>query len=181
MSMSATAMSVPDIRLVSPDSAELLADTRTIFREYAASLDVDLCFQGFEAELSTLPGDYAAPTGQLLLATVDGEIAGCGAFRPLHECDHPNACEMKRLYVRPAFRRFGLGRLLAQRLLDDARRAGYSNMLLDTLDDMESARELYASLGFEEVPPYYYNPIPGAHYLRARLDYGAGDFKGTRR
>jgi GNAT superfamily N-acetyltransferase len=160
----------PEIRLVTPDTAEWLAATCAVFREYAASLDVDLCFQGFEAELAALPGDYAAPGGQLLLALLDGELAGCGAFRPLPDADYANACEMKRLFVRPAFRRFGLGRLLAQRLLDDARRAGYSNMLLDTLDDMESARELYASLGFEDVPPYYYNPIPGAHYLRARLD-----------
>ena len=162
--------SPPEIRLVTPDTPEWLAATRAVFREYAASLDVDRCFQGFEAELAALPGDYAAPAGQLLLALIDGELAGCGAFRPLPDADYANACEMKRLYVRPAFRRFGLGRLLAQRLLDDARRAGYSNMLLDTLDDMESARELYASLGFEDVPPYYYNPIPGAHYLRARLD-----------
>jgi putative acetyltransferase len=163
-------MSTPEIRLITPDTPELLTAARMVFREYAASLDVDLCFQGFEAELAALPGDYAAPAGQLLLALVDGDLAGCGAFRPLPDADYANACEMKRLYVRPAFRRFGLGRLLAQRLLDDARRAGYSNMLLDTLDDMESARELYASLGFEDIPPYYYNPIPGAHYLRAPLD-----------
>ncbi|MBC7993684.1 MAG: GNAT family N-acetyltransferase [Rhizobacter sp.] len=163
-------MTTPEIRLLTPDTPELLAAARAVFREYAASLDVDLCFQGFEAELAALPGDYAAPAGQLLLAEVDGALAGCGAFRPLPDADYANACEMKRLYVRPAFRRFGLGRLLAQRLLDDARRGGYSHMLLDTLDDMESARELYASLGFEDVPPYYYNPIPGAHYLRARLE-----------
>jgi putative acetyltransferase len=173
-------MDTPSIELVTADTPELIEDTRAIFRDYAASLDVDLCFQGFEAELASLPGDYAPPSGQLLLALVDGDVAGCGALRPLHDADYPNACEMKRLFVRPAFRRFGLGRLLAQRLLDDARRAGYSNMLLDTLDDMESARELYATLGFEEVPPYYYNPIPGAHYLRARLDH-ASEFKNTRR
>ncbi|MBX3626886.1 MAG: GNAT family N-acetyltransferase [Rhizobacter sp.] len=173
-------MDAPTIQLITPDTAELIADTRAIFREYAASLDVDLCFQGFETELAHLPGDYAPPSGQLLLALVDGDVAGCGALRPLHDADYPNACEMKRLYVRPAFRRFGLGRLLVMQLLDDARRAGYSNMLLDTLDDMESARELYATLGFEEVPPYYYNPIPGAHYLRARLDHAA-EFKVSRR
>jgi putative acetyltransferase len=173
-------MDTPTIQLVTADTPELIADTRAIFREYAASLNVDLCFQGFEAELANLPGDYASPAGQLLLALVDGNVAGCGALRPLHDADYPNACEMKRLYVRPAFRRFGLGRLLALHLLDDARRAGYSNMLLDTLDDMESARELYATLGFEEVPPYYYNPIPGAHYLRARLDHSA-EFKASRR
>jgi len=163
-------MRTPAIRLITPDTHELLAAARSIFREYADSLDVDLCFQGFEAELAALPGEYAAPAGQLLLAMVDDDLAGCGAFRPLADVDYPNACEMKRLYVRPAFRRFGLGRLMAQRLLDDARRAGYSHMLLDTLDDMESARELYATLGFEDVAPYYYNPIPGAHYLRAKLD-----------
>jgi len=87
----------------------------------------------------------------------------------LPEADYANACEMKRLFVRPGFRRFGLGRLLAQALLDEARGAGYSAMLLDTLDDMEAARELYATLGFEEIPPYYFNPIPGAHYLKADL------------
>jgi ribosomal protein S18 acetylase RimI-like enzyme len=163
-------MSAPEIRLVKPDTAERLDATRAIFREYAAGLGVDLCFQGFEAELAALPGDYAAPQGALLLALVGGEVAGCGAMRSLPETDYPNACEMKRLYVRPSFRRFGLGRLLAQALLDRAIQAGYSCMLLDTLDDMEAARELYASLGFEEIPPYYFNPIPGAHYLKADLD-----------
>lgn len=163
-------MHTPDLRLITPDTPELIGATRLIFREYANSLNVDLCFQGFEAELATLPGEYAAPGGQLLLALVDDEVAGCGAFRPLPDVDFANACEMKRLYVRPAFRRFGLGRLVAQRLLDDARRAGYSTMLLDTLDEMESARELYATLGFGDIPPYYYNPIPGAHYLKADLD-----------
>jgi putative acetyltransferase len=91
-------------------------------------------------------------------------------MRGLHDVDYANACEMKRLYVRPAFRRFGLGRALAQSLLDEARRAGYSVMLLDTLDDMEAARGLYATLGFEEIPPYYFNPVAGAHYLKAELD-----------
>lgn len=159
----------PDIRLVVPEGPEALDATRAIFREYAAGLGVDLCFQNFEAELAGLPGDYAGPAGHLLLALVDGEVAGCGAFRALHDADHVNACEMKRLYVRPAFRRFGLGRRLAEVLMDEARRCGYSVMLLDTLDDMEAARELYASLGFVETPPYYFNPIPGAHYLRADL------------
>ena len=162
-------MDAPDIRLVFPDTPELIEATREIFREYARSLDVDLCFQNFEAELAALPGEYAPPAGQLLLAFVDSELAGCGAMRALADVDYANACEMKRLYVRPAFRRFGLGRVLAQALLDEAQRAGYSEMLLDTLDDMEAARGLYASLGFEDVPPYYFNPIPGAHYLRVVL------------
>jgi ribosomal protein S18 acetylase RimI-like enzyme len=159
----------PSIELLTPATPALLDEARAIFREYANSLDVDLCFQDFEAELASLPGEYTAPQGALLLATVDGEVAGCGALRPLLGCDYANACEMKRLYVRPAFRRFGLGRLLAQALLDRGLQAGYSAMLLDTLDDMEAARGLYASLGFEEIPPYYFNPIPGAHYLKAVL------------
>jgi GNAT superfamily N-acetyltransferase len=160
---------LPQISLRCPADAEQIASAREILREYAASLNVDLCFQNFEAELAALPGEYAAPKGHLLLAFVDGELAGCGGVRALPDTDYANACEMKRLYVRPAFRRFGLGRLLAQALLDEARRAGYSVLLLDTLDDMEAARGMYASLGFEEVPPYYFNPIPGAHYLKAVL------------
>ena len=162
-------MAAPDIRLLPPDTPEALDAARALFREYATGLGVDLCFQNFEAELAALPGDYAAPQGALLLAWVDGELAGCGAFRPLADVDYANACEMKRLYVRRAFRRFGLGRLLAQALIDGAMQAGYSAMLLDTLDDMEAARGLYTTLGFEEVPPYYFNPIPGAHYLKVDL------------
>jgi putative acetyltransferase len=160
----------PQIELVAAEGAVQFQQVRELFREYAGSLGVDLCFQNFEAELAGLPGDYAAPGGALLLALVDGTPAGCVAMRPLPEADHVNACEMKRLYVRRAFRRFGLGRLLAQQLIDHATQAGYSSMLLDTLDDMEAARGLYASLGFVEIPPYYFNPIPGAHYLKVELD-----------
>jgi GNAT superfamily N-acetyltransferase len=163
-------MDAATLRLVTPDTPELIDESRSIFREYAEALGVDLCFQGFEAELAALPGDYAPPLGALLLGLVDGTVAGCGAIRPLPDVDYANACEMKRLYVRRAFRRFGLGQALAQALIDRARAAGYSVMLLDTLDDMEAARELYASLGFTEVPPYYFNPIPGAHYLKVELE-----------
>jgi putative acetyltransferase len=162
-------MDLPQIELVEPDGPALIEATREIFREYAASLGIDLGFQGFEEELATLPGEYAGPDGALLLAFVDGALAGCGATRPLPDADHPNACEMKRLFVRPAFRRLGLGRRIARALLDRARGVGYAVMLLDTLDEMESARGLYAALGFVEVAPYYYNPIPGAHYLKAEL------------
>jgi len=158
------------ITLTSVQELESVEPARAVLREYAASLRIDLCFQNFDAELAGLPGEYAAPSGQLLLAFVDGALAGCGGFRALADCDYANACEMKRLFVRPAFRGFGLGRALAEALLDEARRAGYSAMLLDTLDEMESARELYASLGFVDVAPYYFNPIPGAHYLKADLD-----------
>jgi len=163
-------MTPPDIHLVVPDTPALFEATREIFREYAGQLEVDLRFQDFDRELAELPGEYAEPDGYLLLAFVDGELAGCGGFRSLHDVDYPNACEMKRLFVRKAFRRFGLGRDLAQALIDRAREIGYSTMLLDTLDDMEAARSLYSNLGFEEIPPYYYNPVAGAHYLKADLD-----------
>lgn len=160
----------PQVDLLDADTPALLDMARELMREYAAQLGVDLCFQNFEAELATLPGEYAAPGGALLVAMVDGQAAGCVALRALPDVDYPNACEMKRLFVRRAFRRFGLGRLLTQQLMDLATRAGYSTLLLDTLDDMEAARGLYTSLGFEEVPPYYFNPIAGAHYLKVDLD-----------
>lgn len=163
-------MDSPEIELFTPASAQDLLAVRDIFIEYASTLSVDLCFQDFDAELAALPGDYAAPRGALLLARVDGAIAGCCALRPMDSSDYPNAAEMKRLYVRKAFRGFGLGRQLAEAILDEARRAGYSAVLLDTLDEMEAARALYEDLGFEEIPPYYHNPHAGAHYLKVELD-----------
>ena len=141
----------------------------TLFQEYAADLSIDLGFQDFEQEIATLPGEYAPPRGSVLLAWVDGCPAGCCALRPLDASDYPNAAEMKRLYVRKAFRGFGLGRHLAEKILDVARLAGYASVLLDTLDDMEAARALYAELGFEEIPPYYHSPIEGSHYLKADI------------
>jgi putative acetyltransferase len=156
-------------QFITPDTPERLAATRQIFLEYAEQLGIDLCFQNFEAELAGLPGEYQVPSGTLLLAMVDGEIAGCCALRRLDAVDYPNASEMKRLFVRKAFRRLGLGRHLAEAVLDAARMAGYHSVLLDTLDDMESARALYVELGFESIPPYYHNPIPGAHYLKVDL------------
>ncbi|MGV8806011.1 MAG: GNAT family N-acetyltransferase [Polaromonas sp.] len=159
----------PTIEFITPESADHLAIAREIFTEYAQQLGIDLYFQNFESELANLPGEYSAPAGALLLALVDGEVAGCCGLRPLDKGDYPNAAEMKRLYVRKAFRRFGLGRQLAEAVLDAARIAGYHSVLLDTLDDMESARALYAELGFTEIPPYYHNPLPGAHYLKVDL------------
>ena len=141
----------------------------TLFQEYAADLSIDLGFQDFEQEIATLPGEYAPPRGAVLLAWVDGCPAGCCALRPLDASDYPNAAEMKRLYVRKAFRGFGLGRHLAEKILDVARLADYASVLLDTLDDMEAARALYAELGFEEIPPYYHSPIEGSHYLKADI------------
>ena len=166
-----TLLKVPEqrIELLTPVTAEQLADTRMIFKEYAQQLGVDLCFQNFDAELENLPGDYASPMGALLLAMVEGELAGCCALRPLDAVDYPNACEMKRLYVRKGYRRLGLGRQLAEAILDAARVAGYRHVLLDTLSEMESARALYTDLNFEEIPPYYHNPIAGAHYLKVDM------------
>ena len=160
----------PPIDLIVAQSPEELAGARALFQEYAEQLGVDLDFQHFEAELVELPGDYAAPRGTLLLARVDGELAGCCALRPIDDVDYANAAEMKRLYVRKAFRGFGLGRQLAEAVLEAAVRLGYDSVLLDTLDDMEAARALYEDLGFVEIPPYYHNPLPGAHYLKVDLD-----------
>lgn len=163
-------MDTPEITLFTPTRPAELDAVREIFMEYASTLSVDLDFQGFASELAALPGDYAPPRGALLLALVDGTLAGCCALRPMDNSDYPNAAEMKRLYVRKAFRGFGLGRQLSEAILDEARQAGYSSVLLDTLDDMEAARALYEDLGFAEIPPYYHNPHAGAHYLKVDLD-----------
>ncbi|GAB3367794.1 MULTISPECIES: GNAT family N-acetyltransferase [Giesbergeria] len=162
-------MDTPSVTLSSICTAQDYDIVRALFEEYAHSLNVDLCFQDFATELQTLPGAYAPPRGGLLLARVDGAVAGCCALRPLDAADYPNAAEMKRLYVRKAFRGFGLGRQLTEGILDVARQAGYACVLLDTLDEMESARALYADLGFEEIPPYYHNPIAGSHYLKVDI------------
>lgn len=159
----------PEISLIHPASTQELALVREIFQEYADTLDIDLDFQGFAQELASLPGDYAEPRGHLVLAMVEGAVAGCCALRPIDDVDYTNACEMKRLFVRKAFRGFGLGRLLVDHTLATAAQLGYSCVLLDTLDSMESARALYADFGFEEIPPYYHNPIAGTHYLKAEV------------
>lgn len=166
-------MTAPDIHLRVADSVEELSSIRDLFLEYQADLGIDLCFQGFAHELDTLPGDYAEPAGVLMLATIDGMPVGCCAFRPLVSSDHLNACEMKRLFVRPSHRGVGLGRLLVEQVMARASLAGYSTMLLDTLSDMEAARALYQEVGFVEVAPYYHNPLPGAHYLMADLVSGS--------
>lgn len=158
-----------EVELCTPITANDFESLKVVFREYAEGLAIDLTFQGFEEELQQLPGDYAEPRGALQIAWLGGEIAGCCALRPLDTVDYPNASEMKRLYVRPAFRRLGLGRQLAESILDKARAAGYDCVLLDTLNNMESARALYQDLNFEDIPPYYFNPVEGAHYLRVKL------------
>ena len=150
-------------------TAQDYACAADLFRDYRASLSVSLCFQDFDRELANLSLAYAPPQGEIFLAR-DGEVAGgCCAIRPLTDVDYSNACEMKRLYVKPAFRKLGLGRDLAQAVIEFARDSGYHHLLLDTLDEMETARSLYHDLGFVEVEPYYHNPIAGAHYLMVPL------------
>lgn len=162
-------MPAPIARLITPQTPEQLESVRVVFQEYAQQLGIDLCVQRFDAELDDLPGEYAEPKGALLLAIVDDKLAGCCALRRLVSSDYPNACEMKRLFVRNSYRRLGVGRQLAEAILDAARVAGYHHLLLDTLTEMASARALYEDLNFEEIPPYYHNPITGTHYLKVRL------------
>ena len=142
-----------------------IAQARILFQEYQTALGVDLGFQDFENELATLPGHYTAPNGRLLLASADGLVVGCVALRPLSD----DVCEMKRLFVRPAFRASGLGRMLAERVIGEARSIGYRRMFLDTLPSMGRAQQLYDALGFREVAPYRYNPVAGTKYLSLDL------------
>jgi putative acetyltransferase len=139
---------------------------RGLFREYEAWLGLDLCFQNFEKELAELPGAYSPPTGRLLLAYENDELAGCVALRKLSD----GACEMKRLFLRPHFHGKGCGRRLAERIIQEARRAGYDRMRLDTLpQQMGKAIDLYRSLGFKEIEPYYENPVAGAMFMELEL------------
>jgi putative acetyltransferase len=142
-----------------------LEEVRALFREYAEWVAVDLSFQGFAEELAGLPGDYRAPAGLLILGVVDERPAGCIAVRPWQA----RACEMKRLYVRPAFHGQGCGGVLAAKAIEWARHAGYDRMLLDTLPTMGAAQHLYERLGFREVAPYRFNPVPGTRYMELPL------------
>jgi len=144
---------------------EDLGTVRMLFREYALGIGIDLAFQGFEAELDALPGKYRPPAGRLLIARRDANVFGCVALRPLTHGD----CEMKRLYVRSAARGDALGRALAERICAEAREAGYSRICLDTLSSMTAALRLYASLGFRDIEPYVFNPIPDARFLALQL------------
>jgi putative acetyltransferase len=148
-----------------------IAQARELFEEYAASLDVDLCFQNFAQELASLPGAYAPPQGRLLLAGPPALPVGCAALRPLSDPTHAFAVgEIKRLYVRPEARGAGVGRSLIETLLADARSIGYRELKLDTLEGMTTARALYAALGFRECEAYYRNPLHGTVYMMLALE-----------
>ena len=159
-----------EARILQVSTSAHLEVTRQLFQEYAQSLGFSLCFQNFDQEIASLPGDYAPPSGRLLLAEVDGEAAGCVALHALAAPDQENLCEMKRLYLRPAFRGLGLGRRLAEQAIAEARAIGYRRMRLDTIPSvMADAVALYRRLGFREIPPYRLNPIEGALYMELEL------------
>jgi ribosomal protein S18 acetylase RimI-like enzyme len=152
--------------LIQATLPEHIEQARALFLEYADSLGFSLCFQSFDEELKSLPGAYAAPSGRLLLALYEQQAAGCVALRNLEA----NICEMKRLYVRPAYRGKGLGRILVERVIAEARAIGYERMRLDTIaSSMQEAVELYRRKGFQEIAPYRANPIEGALYMELLL------------
>ncbi len=171
-----------DLAITPARGDEDMAAVARLFREYQISIGTDLCFQGFEEELKTLPGAYAPPRGEILMARAGRAAAGVVALRPLPyggerlTCGGAGlsgaadgVCEMKRLYVRPAFRAARLGRQLAERVIEEARRRGYRRLVLDTLKEMTAAQALYRTLGFTEIDAYYENPLEGARYFQLAL------------
>jgi putative acetyltransferase len=153
------------IKIVAAKTEAEIRQAHGLFEEYAQSLDFQLCFQNFQAELENLPGDYAPPAGCLLLAYYENNIAGCVAMRQLGE----EICELKRMYVRPVYRRRGLGRKLAELIINNARQSGYRKIRLDTIATMTEAIGLYRSLGFEEIDKYRDNPVAGARFFELDL------------
>ena len=154
------------LSIVQVESEEQMDTVRQLFEEYAAGIGISLCFQNFDQELATLPGKYAPPSGRLMLAFLNEQLAGCIALRAISN----DRCEMKRLFVRPSFRGTGLGRVLVEALINEARTIGYKSMLLDTLPGrMDSAIELYKKFGFEEIAPYYENPVENAKFMELKL------------
>lgn len=165
MSPSSTRTSATELAIVEARTAEQVAACRELFEEYQRGLGVTLCFQGFERELASLPGDYAPPRGALLLALDGLALAGCVALRPLAAED----AEMKRMYVRPAYRGAGLGRRLAREVISRARGMGYARIKLDTLPSLAEAQRLYSSLGFVDIPRYNDNPIERVRFMALEL------------
>jgi ribosomal protein S18 acetylase RimI-like enzyme len=154
------------MRIIQAETSEDLQHVRELFAEYVEWLGINLCFQNYEKELAELPGDYAPPTGRLLLAYEDKEVAGCIALRSLGD----GVCEMKRLYVRPGFRGERLGWKLVELVLDEARKIGYERIRLDTLPGkMDRAIAMYRTLGFKDIDPYYHNPVTGAAFMELVL------------
>jgi putative acetyltransferase len=157
---------VTGVTILQASSPPQIAQARELFLEYASSLGFSLCFQNFDAELAGLPGDYAPPEGRLLLSEYEGQLAGCSALHKL-EAD---ICEMKRLYLRPQFRGKGLGRVMAERLIAEAREVGYQRMRLDTVGPvMKDAVAMYRRLGFKEIAAYRENPMAGTLYMELEL------------
>jgi len=158
--------SVKGLTFIQTSTPEHIANARELFLEYAQSLGFSLCFQNFDKELAGLPGDYAPPEGRLLLTEYEGDLAGCVA---LHKLD-TDICEMKRLYLRPQFRGKGMGRVVAERIIAEARQIGYQRMRLDTVEPvMKDAVAMYRRLGFKDIAPYRPNPIAGAMYMELEL------------
>jgi len=157
----------PRFRIAPAESANDIRRAADLFREYASSLGVDLGFQNFDNEVASLPGAYGPPSGRLLLLFIESSVepAGCVALRRLGD----STCEMKRLYLCPAFRGCGAGRALAEALIRAAREIGYRRMRLDTLPQMRDAQSLYRDLGFHEIPAYCHNPIAGTRYFELAL------------
>ena len=153
------------LKILDAQTGKNLEVVRKLFEEYHDSLDFDLCFQNFNEELANLPGEYVLPTGCLLLAMYKNEAAGCVALRRIDK----TICEMKRLYVRPQFRRQGIGRALAEAVIERAKKTGYKQMRLDTAPTMDAARDLYNSFGFKEIDAYRYNPLKGAVFMELIL------------
>ena len=161
-----TACLLDEVEIVEAVTDGDIAHIRRLFRAYADWLNVDLCFQGFDEELASLPGKYASPQGRLLLAKAGGEIAGCVGLRPLED----GICEMKRLWVEPGFGGRGIGRRLAEAIVEAGREFGYEAMRLDTMPErLKAAGHIYDTLGFKKIPDYYHNPLGGVVMYELRL------------
>ena len=155
-----------DLIIIQAESGEDIQKAHQLFEEYAAGVGISLCFQNFDQELASLPGKYSPPSGRLLLAYSDKQLAGCIALRQLDS----DTCEMKRLFVRSEFRGKGLGRVLVDAIIKEARNIGYKHMRLDTLPGrMDTAIGLYRAIGFHEIPPYNDNPVEDATFMELGL------------